>query len=76
MLNTAISDSGAIPFPTEITSPIAPLLAILSKIGVFAASMVFFHPNLDVEDLRHHLKVRKSNVYQNYSYFEGSDSLL
>ena len=32
-----MSDSGAIPFPTEITSPIDPLLAILSKVGVFAA---------------------------------------
>jgi len=36
-LNTAISDSGAIPFPTEITSPMAPFDAILSKIGIFAA---------------------------------------
>ena len=33
-----MSDSGAIPFPTEITSPITPLLAILSNVGVFAAS--------------------------------------
>ena len=33
-----MSDSGAIPFPTDITSPIVPLDAILSKDGVFAAS--------------------------------------
>jgi len=36
MLKTAISDCGAIPFPTEITSPIVPFLAILSRFGVFA----------------------------------------
>ena len=42
MLKTAMSDSGAIPFPTEITSPIDPLLAILSKVGVFAASSGVF----------------------------------
>ncbi len=38
MLNTAISDSGAIPFPTEITSPIVPFFASLSIFGVTAAS--------------------------------------
>ena len=42
MLNTAISDSGAIPFPTEITWPIEPFFAILSRLGVFAASRGVF----------------------------------
>jgi len=65
-LKTAISDSGAIPFPTEITSPIVPLLAILSNVGVFAASNGVFPSNLGVEDLPLHLKEHKSNVRQNY----------
>ena len=36
MLKTAISDSGAIPFPTEITCPIDPFFVNLSKFGVCA----------------------------------------
>ena len=38
MLNTAISDSGAIPLPTDITLPDAPFDAIASSAGVDAAS--------------------------------------
>ena len=38
MLKTAMSDSGAIPFPTEITSPINPFFVNLSRFGVTAAS--------------------------------------
>ncbi len=38
MLKTAMSDSGAIPFPTEMTSPITPFCASLSRVGVVAAS--------------------------------------
>jgi len=58
-LNTAISDSGAIPFPTEITSPITPFLAILSSVGVFAASSGVFPSKSG-------LKERKSYEHQNY----------
>src|SRR4029077_9558461 len=36
MLKTAISDWGAIPFPTDMTCPMEPFLAILSRLGVFA----------------------------------------
>src|SRR6266487_2851818 len=38
MLNTAISDWGAIPFPTLITWPIFPFMAKASIFGVLAAS--------------------------------------
>src|SRR5437588_7904429 len=36
MLKTAISDWGAIPLPTDMTCPMEPFLAILSRLGVFA----------------------------------------
>jgi len=42
ILKTAISDSGAIPFPTVMTSPIVPFFVNLSRLGVFAASSGVF----------------------------------
>src|SRR5215216_2978168 len=38
IFKTAISDWGAIPFPTLITLPIEPFLANASRLGVYAAS--------------------------------------
>ena len=61
-----MSDSGAIPFPTEITSPIAPLLAILSKVGVFAASRGVFPSKSGCGRSPTPSKERKSNEYLSY----------
>ncbi len=41
-MKTAMSDSGAMPFPTVITWPNAPFFASLSRFGVTAASSGVF----------------------------------